>query len=164
MWFLSSIVIACGYTFVDRPSYFKETWKTIYIPPFKNYTQEPELGEWIAYELRHKFAQGRLLIPVYREEQADLILLGEVRRVYVEPISYEVFLQTRERRILFEGKVELIERATKQKIYENPKISRFEIYRVSEATFPILDPGKGEALRNLSKDLAEIIFHEIWWK
>ncbi|MFN3505361.1 MAG: LPS assembly lipoprotein LptE [Caldimicrobium sp.] len=164
MFSLSSFILSCGYTFLEKPSYFKENWKTIYIPPFKNYTQEPELGEWLAYELRHKFAQGKFLIPLYKEEEADLVLLGEIKRVYVEPISYQVFLITRERKILFEGKVELIERATKQKIYENPKISRFEIYRVSETSFPILDPGKTEALRNLSRDLAEMIFQEIWWK
>lgn len=162
--FLSTSLFSCGYTIFDKPTYFKETWQTIYIAPFKNYTQEPELGEWLAYELRHKFAQGKVLLPVYREEDADLILKGEIHRVYIEPISYQVFLQTRERKILFEGKIELIERKTQQVIYVNPKISRFEIYRVSEITQQILDPGKYEALKNLSKDLAEIIFQEIWLK
>lgn len=162
--FLSFHFSCCGYTFLERPTYFKDTWKTIYIAPFKNYTQEPELGEWIAYELRHKFAQGKVLLPVYREEEADLILKGEIIRVYVEPISYQVFLQTRERKILFEGKIELRERATQQLIYVNPKISRFEIYRVSEVSQQILDPGKYEAMKSLSKDLAEIIFQEIWLK
>ncbi len=163
LW-LSFFLFSCGYSFFERPTYFKETWKTIYIPPFKNYTQEPEIGEWLAYELRHKFSQGKILLPVYKEEEADLVLKGEIKRLYLEPISYQVFLQTRERKILFEGKIELIERITQQKIYENPKISRFEIYRVSEIPSHTLDPGKYEALKSLAKDLAEIIFQEIWFR
>ncbi|MDM7202702.1 MAG: LptE family protein [Thermodesulfobacteriaceae bacterium] len=164
LWWLNFLLLGCGYTFYERPTYFKDTWKSIYIAPFKNYTQEPELSEWLAYELRHKFAQGKLLKLTYSEEQADLLLKGEIKRIYLEPVSYEVFLQTRERKILFEGKVELIERATQQKIYENPKISRFEVYRVSEATTQIHDLGKYEALKRLAKDLSEIIFQDIWLK
>ncbi|BAU23910.1 hypothetical protein THC_1545 [Caldimicrobium thiodismutans] len=162
--FLSISLWACGYTLQERPSYFKSHWKTIYIPPFKNYTQESEMGELLAYELRHRFSQGRLLIPVYREEEADLIFKGEITRVYVEPVSYEVFLQTKERKILFEGKFQLIERITQEKIYENRKFNRFETYRVSEALTGLLDPGKKEALKKLSKDISELIFQEIFFK
>lgn len=161
---LSLILFACGYTLQERPSYFKPQWRTIYIPPFKNYTQEPEMGELLAYELRHRFSQGRLLIPVYREEEADLVLKGEVTKIYLEPISYEVFLQTRERKILFEGRFQLIERITKNIIYENKKFSRFETYRVSEALTGLLDPGKKEALKILSRDISELIFQEILFR
>jgi len=164
LWFLSSLLFSCGYTFQERPSYFKETWKTIYIPPFKNYTQEPDLGERLAYELRHKFSQGGLLKPVFREEEADLVLKGEVLKIYMEPISYEVFLQTRERKVYFEGKIQLLERVTQTKLYENPKFTRFETYRVSENVAGLLDPGKTEALRKLTQDLAELIFQELWLK
>lgn len=162
--FLSISLWGCGYTLQERPTYFKLHWKTIYIPPFKNYTQEPEMGELLAYELRHRFSQGKLLIPVYSEDESDLILKGEITKVYVEPISYEVFLQTKERKILFEGRFQLIERITQEKIYENKKFSRFETYRVSEALTGLLDPGKKEALRKLSQDLSELIFHEILFK
>lgn len=162
--FLSLVLYACGYSLQERPSYFKESWKTIYIPPFKNFTQEPEIGERLAYELRHKFSQGKFLIPVYKEEEADLVLKGEITKIYVEPISYEVFLQTRERKVYFEGKFQLIERKTGEKIYENPKFSRFETYRVSENVVGLLDPGRKEALLKLSQDLAELIFQEIWFK
>lgn len=122
------------------------------------------MGELLAYELRHRFSQGRLLIPVYRKEEADLVLKGEVTKIYLEPISYEVFLQTRERKILFEGRFQLIERITKNIIYENKKFSRFETYRVSEALTGLLDPGKKEALRILSRDISELIFQEILFR
>ena len=122
------------------------------------------MGEFLAYELRHRFGQGSLLIPVYREEEADLILTGEVTKIYLEPISYEVFLQTKERKILFEGRFQLIERITKDIIYENKRFSRFETYRVSEALTGLLDPGKKEALRRLSQDISELIFQEILFR
>lgn len=164
LWFLSQIIFSCGYSIQERPSYFKDSWKTIYIPPFKNYTQEPEMGERLAYELRHKFSQGKFLIPVYREDEADLILKGEITKIYVEPVAYEIFLQTRERKVHFEGRFQLIERKTGTIIYENPKFSRFETYRVSENVVGLLDPGRKEALLKLSQDLSELIFQEIWLK
>ncbi|MCX7613481.1 MAG: LPS assembly lipoprotein LptE [Caldimicrobium sp.] len=161
---LSILLFSCGYSLLEKPTYFKPHWQRVFIPPFKNYTQEPELGEMIAYDLRHKFAQGRFLMPVYSEAEADLILKGEILRIYIEPISYEVFLQTRERKLLFEGKFELIERQTQQKVHENPKLSRFETYRVSQVTTGLLEPGKTEALRRLSKDIAELIFQDILFR
>uniref|UniRef100_A0A832LWR1 Lipoprotein n=1 Tax=Caldimicrobium thiodismutans TaxID=1653476 RepID=A0A832LWR1_9BACT len=164
LWFLSALLFSCGYTFQERPAYFKENWRRIYIAPFKNYTQEPELGEILAQELRHKFAQGRFLLPVYSEGEADLVLRGEINRIYVEPISYEVFLQTRERRIQFEGRFQLIDAKTGQKIHENPRLSLSEVYRIQEAATGVLEVGKIEALRRLSQDLAELIFQEIVFK
>ncbi|MCX7873000.1 MAG: LPS assembly lipoprotein LptE [Caldimicrobium sp.] len=161
---ISLSLFACGYSFYERPKVFQPHWKTIFIPPFKNYTQDPEFSEMLAYELRHKFAQGKILLPVYREEEADLVLRGEVTRIYVEPISYEVFLQTRERRVLFEGKFQLLERKTQQKIHENPKLTRFETYRVLEIPQGSVELGKVEALRKLSQDIAELIFQEIIFK
>lgn len=160
--FLNLFLFSCGYNFLDRPTYFSPHWKTIYIPPFKNYTQEPEIGEFLAYELRHIFAQGRLLIPVSSEAEADLVLKGEVLRVLLEPVSYEVFLVTRERKILFEGRFELIERKTGKKFYENPRLTLFETYRIREDLTGSLEIGKVEALRSLAKDLAELIFQEIF--
>lgn len=122
------------------------------------------MGERLAYELRHKFSQGKFLIPVYREEEADLLLRGEITRIYIEPVAYEVFLQTRERKVHFEGKFQLIERKTGTIIYENLKFTRFETYRVLENVIGPLDLGRKEALIKLSQDLSELIFQEIWSK
>lgn len=90
------------------------------------------------------------------------MLKGEVLRVLLEPVSYEVFLVTRERKILFEGRFELIERKTGKKFYENPRLTLFETYRIREDLTGSLEIGKVEALRSLAKDLAELIFQEIF--
>lgn len=175
MWFLSLrnllilllisvFIFSCGYSFFQRPSYFKEEWKTIYISPWKNFSSETELGELLAYELRHKFSQGKILLPVYNENQADLILKGEVKRVFFDPVSYETFLKTRERKINFEGKYQLIEKKTGTVIADEV-IKRHEIYRVSEfSEAEFLDPGRKEALKSLAKDIAELIFQNIMFK
>lgn len=161
MLFLSFLLCSCGYNFLERPIHFSPEWKTIYIPPFKNFTQEPEIGELLAYELRHKFAQGRFLIPVSNSAEADLVLRGEITKILLEPISYELFLVTRERKLLFEGRLELIEQRTGKKLYENPRVTFFETYRIKEDLSGSLEVGKAEALRNLARDLAELIFQEI---
>lgn len=164
LWFFSLFLISCGYSFYLKPNYFKAEWRTIYIPPWKNFTSEPFLGELLAYELRHKFAQGNLLIPVFDENKADLIFRGEVIRVYLEPIAYETFIQTRERKVSFKGRYQLIDRKENKVVAENLDLNRYETYRVPIEETNILDPGREEALRLLVKDLAEVIFQEIIFK
>ncbi len=159
----SFIFFSCGYRFCKRPSYFKPEWKTIYIPPWKNYTSETSLGELLAYELRNKISQGGFLIPVYSKDKADLILKGEVERVYLEPVSYQTFIQTKERKINFQGKYELIERKTGRVILEG-SISRYEIYRVPLEAVNVLDPGREEALKMLAEDISELILQNIMFR
>jgi len=161
LWF-SGFLYACGYTPAGKPTLLNPEWKYIYIPPWKNYTGEKALGELLAFELRKKIAQDGFLVPVYSPDSADLILQGEVLKVYFEPVAYATFLQTKTRNIQFEGKFVLIEKRTGKKIYENPKITRYESYRVAEVTSNLLNPGKDEALRLLVKDLSELIMQELF--
>ncbi len=161
--FLNFFIVSCGYHFFRRPAYFKSEWKTIYIAPWKNFTSEVTLGELITYELRKKFAQGKFLIPVYDESKADLILKGEIKKVYLEPISYQTFLQTKERKVSFEGEYQLIDRKEGKIILEG-HLSRYEIYRVPVEATNVMDPGRSEALELLAKDLAEIILQEVMFK
>lgn len=164
LWLTSIFVLSCGYSFYQRPSFFKAEWKTIYIPPWKNFSSETELGELLAYELRHKFSQGKFLVPVYDQSRADLVLKGEVRKVYFDPISYETFLRTRERKISFEGRYQLIEAKTGVILMEEV-VKRHEIYRVLEFSgTEFLDPGRKEAIDYLVKDLAELIIQNIMLK
>ncbi len=164
LFWISLFLGACGYSFQERPAYFNPEWKSIFIPPFKNYTQETAFGELLAYELRHRFAQGKLLIPTFKEDSADLVLKGEILRIYLEPISYETFLQTRERRILCQVSFVLLERKTNKLFYENKGLSYFETYRVVGVIEGLLDPGKEEALKLLARDISELIFQEILLK
>ncbi len=157
LW-LSIGLISCGYQF-----YLKSEQKTIYIAPWRNFTSESRLGEMLAYELRYKLAQGKFFIPVYDENKADLILKGEIIKVYLEPVAYETFIQTKERKISFEGKYKLINKERNEIILEET-LNRYEIYRIPTITKDLIDPGREEALKLLVKDLAEIILQEIMFK
>ncbi|RKX58079.1 MAG: hypothetical protein DRP29_07340 [Thermodesulfobacteriota bacterium] len=163
LWFLSLLLSSCGYQFFERPSYFNSEWKTIYIAPWKNFTSETALGEMLAYELRQKLAQGKFLMPVYDESKADLILKGEIIRVYLVPVAYKTFIQTKERKINFIGKYQLIEKK-KGKILLESQLNRYEIYRVPVEAANVIDPGREEALKLLARDLADIILQEIMFK
>jgi len=163
LWFLSLFISSCGYQFFERPSYFKPEWQTVYIAPWKNFTSETALGEMLAYELRHKLAQGKFLMPVYDESKADLILKGEITKIYLVPVSYRTFIQTKERKISFVGKYQLIEKREGKVILEET-LSRYEIYRVPVEAATVLDPGREEALKLLAKDIADIILQDIMFK
>ena len=158
---LSFLLGGCsGYRFVSKPDYLK-SYSTIYIPPWTNYTSEPELGEILAYYLRLKFSEGGFLIPVFDKKKADLIFKGRVREIYFAPVSYDTFLKTRERKISFKGEYELIDTHT-GKVLLRKSLSRYQIYRVSEATGETLDPGREEAVELLAQDVSELIFQSLF--
>ncbi len=158
---LSFILGGCsGYRLVTKPDYL-QNYSTIYIPPWTNYTSEPKLGELLAYYLRLKFSEGSFLIPVFDKKKADLILKGKVRQIYFEPVSYDTFLKTKERKISFRGDYELIDRHTGKVIFKK-SISRYQIYRVLEDVGKTLDPGRQEALRLLAQDVSELIFQALF--
>jgi len=101
------------------------------------------------------------LVPVYDQTKADLVLRGEVKKIYFDPVSYETFLITKERKINFEGEYQLIEQKT-GKVLLKRTINRYEIYRVNQSeVVTFLDPGREEALKVLSQDLAELILQDI---
>ncbi len=160
---LSSLFLGCGYSLSKRPSYFKAEWKTVYIPPWKNFSSETGLGYLIAEKLRLKLAEGNLLVPVYNKKEADLILKGKVIKVCISPSVYATITETKERKVSFWGEFELIEKKTGKIIFKK-KIQRFETYRVPSTSSIIVDPGKEEAVRLLTDDIADMVLEAIIFK
>ena len=162
LWF--SIVLCClsgcGYKIIGKPDYL-EKYSTIYISPWINYTSEPQIGELISYYLRLKISEGNLLIPVFDEKKADLILKGRVKLISFSPVTYETFLKTKERKINFVGEYQLIEVSTGNVIFKS-KISQDKIYTVQEEISETLDPGKKQALDLLAQDVADEIIHQLF--
>ncbi len=165
-WFLLFIILgsllSCGYQLEGRPSQFSPAWKSIYVPVWKNPTADIQFGEIMSEALRERIELAGDLRLVNDAEEADLILEGELLSVWVGGLSYNVYTQTLERRVSVRAKARLVERRTGRVIWQNDHIYRYEDYPVvQEVKTEEVDPGREVALEKISKDLAEIIYHQI---
>ena len=119
-------------------------------------------GEIMAEALRERIELAGDLRLVNDEKEADLILEGEIISVWVSGLSYNVYTKTLERRVSVRAKARLVERRSGRIIWQNDNIHRYQDYPVvQEVVGEEIDPGRNLALRQISEDLAEIIYHQI---
>ncbi|OAQ21259.1 LPS assembly lipoprotein LptE [Thermosulfurimonas dismutans] len=165
MWRTSFLILvlflnACGYRLREKPPGFRPEWQTLYVEIFKNRTAETELGVYLSEALRRRFARSGFVKLAASPTKADLVIGGEVKSLSVGGISYNTYTETLERRVSVTLAVDMRTRDG-QIIWQNRNLSRYENYPVEGTSSGVLDPGKEEALRKLSEDLADIIYHQI---
>ncbi len=154
--------VSCGYHLEGRPTSFSPRWKTIYVPVWKNPTMDIRFGEIMAEALRERIELAGDLRLVNNVQEADLIFEGEIISVWVSGLAYNVYTQTLERRVSVRAKARLIERESGRIIWQNANIHRYQDYPVvKEVVGQEIDPGRDLALRQISEDLAEIIYHQL---
>ncbi len=156
---LCGLLGACGYHCESRPAYWSPKWQTIAIPVFENPTAEIRLGAILASALRDRLTLSRLfkLAPL---AQADVVLQGKILFVSISGLSYNVYTQTLERRVTVRVKIRLVERTTNKTIWEGV-LNRFQDYPVVSGQGETFDPGREEALEEMSRDLADIVYHKL---
>ncbi|AEH44220.1 hypothetical protein Thein_0337 [Thermodesulfatator indicus DSM 15286] len=159
LFFLFSLC-SCGYQLEGRPTNFSSKWKTIYVPVWKNPTSEIRLGEILAQELRKRIEMAGDF-QITDQDDADLILEGQILSVSVGGLSYNIYTETLERRVYLRARAKLIDK-TGHVIWRNDSLSRTEEYPVfREVVGEEVDPGRELALQKICQDLAEIIYHQI---
>jgi len=159
--FLGAVLTSCGYHRAERSAELPSWIKSIYIAPWQNRSNELLLAAWITDELRQEFLRGSSLSLAPREE-ADVILEGQVKEVATSGLSYVRYDQAVERRIDVICTATLKDRRTNKTLWTTPDILREESFLVGkEATQT--EALKNKALKKLSRDVAELIYHHIGW-
>jgi hypothetical protein len=156
------ILVSCGYQIEGRPVNFSPQWHSVYVPVWENPTSDIRFGQIMAEALRERIELAGDL-KLASEEEADLILQGKIVSVWVSGLSFNEYTQTLERRVSVRARASLVERKTGRVIWQNDHIYRYEDYPVvyGDLSSEEIDPGRDLALEKISRDLAEIIYHQI---
>lgn len=148
----------CGYSFVSMRGELPADVRTIYIPPFDNLTEEPDMGFILATALTRVFIESGFYVTSHRDE-ADAELIGVVKsvsyysRVYDEEdiailvsvgVTAEMMLMRIDGEILWEA----------NNVYKN------DDYNVGGGGV-VLDINKGKALEELAEELASEVHDRI---
>lgn len=157
---ISVVLSACGYHRIGRSEAIPSWIKTIYIAPFSNHSNELLLGTWITDALRREFLRGGGGIALASKENADVILEGDIVRVDTTGLSYLTYSQTVERRISVDCALRIIDRKTGQVLWQTTNLQRDEGFLVGQEMMQT-EGFKEEALKQLSRYMAELIYHRI---
>ena len=153
------LVCGCGYGFRGAVNNLPPEIKAVHIPVFVNNTTEGGAEVVFANALIYEFTRGGV-VGVVSEANAQGIVYGRIKSAAVDSVIYASQTQAVDRKITVVLEV-IFRRVDNQKIlWQNLDLIRFENFRVGGDPNQT-DRNREEALRKISKDLAERIYNGI---
>ncbi len=149
----------CGYHRADTSASLPDWIRSIYIEPWENNSSETEMAAWITDDLREEFLRDSGLVLTSRED-ADVIMSGRVESVYVTGVAYVSYDRAVEERVSADLSVTLTDARSGRQLWKSANIHREENFYVGREMM-ITEGLKKDALRKLSRNVAEIIHHRI---
>ncbi len=153
------LVSGCGYHRADTSASLPRWIKSIYVEPWENNSSETEMAAWITDDLREEFLRDSGLVLTSRED-ADVILSGKVESVYVTGVAYVSYDQAVEERVSADLSVTVTDARSGRQLWKSANIHREENFYVGREMM-ITESLKNDALRKLSRNVAEIIHHRV---
>ncbi len=155
----AGLVWGCGYGFRGTVNNLPSDIKAVHIPVFVNNTTEGGAEVVFANALIYEFTRGGV-IGVVSEANAQGIIYGRIKSAAVDSVIYASQTQSVDRKVTVILEV-IFRRADNQKIlWQNLDMIRHENFRVGGDPNQT-DRNREEALRKISKDLAERIYSGI---
>ena len=150
------LVCGCGYGFRGAVNNLPPEIKAVHIPAFVNNTTEAGAEVIFANALIYEFTRGGV-IGVVSEANAQGIISGRIKSAAVDSVIYTSQTQSVDRKVTVVLEI-IFRRVDNQKIlWQNLDLIRYENFRVGGDP-NLNDRSREEALRKISKDLAERIY------
>jgi len=157
---LGSLVLqGCGYHLAVANNPLLQNIATIAIPYFKNKTFEPEIEAIFTQAFVNEFVESKRLRVVSRE-QADAVLLGTIKHLDEDTISYDRDDKAQEYRLRVAVDLLLEERQSGAVLWKRTNLRHADEYSVA-FNIVVSETAKREALQRLAQDLAERVHDSI---
>jgi outer membrane lipopolysaccharide assembly protein LptE/RlpB len=153
------LVGACGYGFRGTVNNLPPDIKAVHIPVFVNNTTEGGAEVVFANALIYEFTRGGV-IGVVSEAEAQGIIYGRIKSATVDSVIYASQTQAVDRKVSVVLEVIFRRVDNKKILWQNLDMTRYENFRVGGDPNQT-DRNREEALRKISKDLAERIYSGI---
>ena len=147
---------ACGYKFAGSGALPGGT-KTIFVDVFKNQTAETGIENIFTEDFRYEFIRSKIFAG---QNQAEAILSGEIKSLRVQTISRKDQITSQERRVYASINLKL-KTPQGEVIWSADEINDSEAYEVTAGDQTVIDINKRDAIRRLSKKLAEAVYYRL---
>lgn len=153
---LGVMLSACGYRFAGSGALPGGT-KTIFVDVFKNQTAETGIENIFTEDFRYEFIRSKIFAG---QDEAEAILSGEIRSLRVQTISRKDQITSQERRVYASINLKL-KNPQGEVIWSADGITDSEAYEVTAGDKTVIDINKRNAIRRLSKKLAEAVYYRL---
>jgi len=153
------LVGGCGYGFRGTVNNLPPDMKAVHIPVFVNNTTEGGAEVVFANALIYEFTRGGV-IGVVSEAEAQGIIYGRIKSATVDSVIYASQTQAVDRKVSVVLEIIFRRVDNKKILWQNLDMTRYENFRVGGDPNQT-DRNREEALRKISKDLAERIYSGI---
>lgn len=162
---LSLYITGCGYT---TGSLLPSRLRTVYVKDFENkidISTEPSdkdgyriyragVENDITQEIIDEFIfDGNLRIV--SEDEADLILKGELLDYYKQPLRYDRFDTVEEYRVIVTVNIELLDTAEDKVMWKEENFTGFDSYRLTGSFAGTEEDARDSAINDLAKKIVE---------
>lgn len=146
---------ACGYRFAGSGRL--PQGKTIFVDVLANRTAETGVENTFTADLRYEFVRNNMFVS---RDKADGILSGVISSLRVETISRKSQHTSQERRVTAAVDLKFQDRGGKV-LWSVTGLSASESYPVILDDNAVIDENKREAIKKLSKRIAENIYYRL---
>jgi outer membrane lipopolysaccharide assembly protein LptE/RlpB len=154
---LGSLLSACGYRFAGGGS-LPSGITSVSVEMFQNRTGETGVETIITNDVIYEFSRHEQVV-VAGSDKADAILTGVIRSISERTISHTGEYTSNERRVEVNVDLKLTNRSG-EVTWSRKSVSEDEVYRVMSEK-QSTEHRKREAIKTLSKRLAETIFNDL---
>jgi outer membrane lipopolysaccharide assembly protein LptE/RlpB len=152
-------VSGCGYRFAPVGETMDRKIKAVYIDTFRNHTSEAQVENYVRNAFINQFIRGNRFKSAYEKETSDAVLSGKIRGLSTSHVSYERNDTAREDTVVLSFDVEFKD-SEGTILWAKKSLSGREAYRIDDNP-AITSKNRKEALRKLSRDMAEKTYRDI---
>jgi outer membrane lipopolysaccharide assembly protein LptE/RlpB len=150
----------CGYGFRGSVNNLPPDIKAVHIPIFVNQTNEAGAETIFANALIYEFNRSHIL-QVVAAAEAQVVIIGKIKSVAIETVTLASQTQAVDRKVTIVLDVTCQRLDNKKILWQNPALSRYQNYTVSQDHQFLSDRSKEEAIRKIAQDLSERIHNGI---
>jgi hypothetical protein len=122
------LMSACAAPYTPAPQILPSHIRKIYIRPFVNSTSQYGLEEKLTLRVIDEFVRDGRLTLVNNEAEADGILVGEISRYILQPLTYDANMVTEQYKLWVLLNVSLIDRGNNVTLWSEPNMEGIQIY------------------------------------
>lgn len=151
---LSTVFSGCSSPYTPAPQILPQHIKKISVRPFINNTTQYGLEEKLTLKVINEFVRDGRLMLVNNEQDADGIVVGEINRYILQPLTYDANLVTQQYKLWVLLNVSFVDRVNNVTLWTEPNMEGMNIYYdVSQPGGQTEEEAREQAWDRLSQDI-----------
>ena len=148
-------VAGCASPYSPAPQILPAYMKNIYIRPFVNNTSQYGLEEKLTLAVVDEFVRDGRLKVVNSEAEADAVLVGEISKYILQPLTYDANMVTEQYKLWVLLNVHFVDKVKNVTMWTEPNMEGIQIYYDVSRGGPTEEEVRQTLWDGLSRDIVK---------